>query len=61
MVMNLVGFLKSQLVSYGLSIEHGWSEELSTPNHLQGLAHDLPCVLYQPHALEVKEFYGGEE
>ena len=24
------------------------------------LAHDLPCVLYQPHAMEVMKIYGAE-
>ena len=25
------------------------------------LAHDLPCELYQPHAIGVMELYGGGE
>ena len=25
------------------------------------LTHDLPCVLYQPHAMAVVELYGGGE
>ena len=25
------------------------------------LVHDLPCVLYQPHAMGVMEIYGGRE
>ena len=46
------------------TVLHGLPKGLSAPNHLQGSSpgYDLPCALYQPHAMGVMELYGeGEE
>ena len=44
-------------------ILHGWLKGSSAPITCKALvlAHDLHCVLYQPHAMRVMELYGGGE